>query len=252
MNTSSSMLSGTIFDRTRIAAVIFDYGGTLDTNARHWAHVLWEGYLRSGYFGRLTQEQFRQAYVFGERALAKAPIVCPQDNFRVVLEKKVEREIFFLCEEGFLDMDKARWMEAARSVTDYCYAYAQRVTARSRQVLLSLQQKYRLVLVSNFYGNIEIVLQDFRLDLFNRIVESAVVGVRKPDPAIFRLGVEAAGCGPEACVVIGDSYEKDIVPAKKAGCHAVWLKGEEWQPTEVDMSLPDAVITDLPQLLNLL
>ncbi|HRF86810.1 MAG TPA: HAD family hydrolase [Alloprevotella sp.] len=252
MNTSPSMSSGMVFDRTGISAVIFDYGGTLDTNARHWAHVLWEGYLRSGYFGRLTQEQFRLAYVFGERALAKAPIVCPQDNFRVVLEKKIERETFFLCEEGILDMNETRRMEAVRSVADYCYAYACRVTARSRQVLLSLQEKYKLVLVSNFYGNIETVLQDFSLDFFGRIIESAVVGVRKPDPAIFRLGVEAAGCEPEACVVVGDSYEKDIVPARKAGCRTVWLKGEEWQPMEVDRSLSDAVITDLPQLLNLL
>ncbi len=252
MNTSPSMSSGMVFDRTGISAVIFDYGGTLDTNARHWAHVLWEGYLRSGYFGRLTQEQFRLAYVFGERAFVKAPIACPQENFRVVLEKKIERETFFLCEEGILDMNEARRMETVRSVADYCYTYACRVTARSRQVLLSLQEKYKLVLVSNFYGNIETVLQDFSLDFFGRIIESAVVGVRKPDPAIFRLGVEAAGCEPEACVVVGDSYEKDIVPARKAGCRTVWLKGEEWQPTEVDRSLSDAVITDLPQLLNLL
>ena len=39
MNTSPSMSSGMVFDRTGISAVIFDYGGTLDTNARHWAHT---------------------------------------------------------------------------------------------------------------------------------------------------------------------------------------------------------------------
>ena len=29
---------------TKIRGIIFDYGGTLDTDARHWAHVLFEGY----------------------------------------------------------------------------------------------------------------------------------------------------------------------------------------------------------------
>ena len=28
----------------KINTIIFDYGGTLDTDARHWAHVLFEGY----------------------------------------------------------------------------------------------------------------------------------------------------------------------------------------------------------------
>ena len=47
-------------------ALIFDYGGTLDTDGRHWAHVLWEGYCQAEI--PVTNEQFRDAYVFGERA----------------------------------------------------------------------------------------------------------------------------------------------------------------------------------------
>ncbi len=54
-----------------IKSVIFDYGGTLDTNARHWAHVLWDGFQAVKV--PVTEAQFREAYVFGERALAKAP-----------------------------------------------------------------------------------------------------------------------------------------------------------------------------------
>ena len=71
-----------------------------------------------------------------------------------------------------------------------------------------------MVLVSNFYGNIHQVLNEFDLDgLFDSIIESAVVGVRKPDPAIFTLGVKALGMAAEDTVVVGDSYTKDIVPA---------------------------------------
>ena len=57
-----------------------------------------------------------------------------------------------------------------------------------------LSEHYKLVLVSNFYGNIQTILKDLELfDFFSDIVESSVVGVRKPDPAIYRLGVEAMG-----------------------------------------------------------
>ena len=96
----------------------------------------------------------------------------------------------------------------------------------------------------------EAVLKDFGLDgFFSRIVESSVVGVRKPDPAIYRLGVEAMGLPAGQVLVVGDSFSKDVVPAKKVGCKVAWLKGEGWGNEETDDSLPDVVITDLPDLL---
>ena len=63
---------------------------------------------------------------------------------------------------------------------------------------MCIRDRYRLVLVSNFYGNIQTILKDFGLlDFFDDIIESSVVGVRKPDPAIYRLGVDAMGFAAE-------------------------------------------------------
>lgn len=249
-------------DRTAfsgLSCLIFDYGGTLDTNARHWAHVLWEGYRRVAetlYFevslSAVTESQFREAYVFGERALAKSPIVQPEDNFRVVLLKKLEREVHFLVEKGYWKAGEADCRRAVTAIADYCYDYAARTVAESRKVLCRLKERYSLVLVSNFYGNIHAILRDFDLELFGAVIESAVVGVRKPDPAIYQLGVEAAGVPAAACLVVGDAYDKDMVPAKAVGCRAVWLKGEGWTREERDEQLPDAVITRLEELLDLL
>jgi putative hydrolase of the HAD superfamily len=126
----------------------------------------------------------------------------------------------------------------------------ERHTAHSREVLSLLKQRMPLVLVSNFYGNIHTVLREFGLDgLFTHVVESAVVGVRKPDPRIFTLGVEALGLAPYEVTVVGDSMEKDIVPARQAGCHTVWLQGEQWSSAPVDTSAADRIITDIEQLL---
>jgi putative hydrolase of the HAD superfamily len=53
------------------------------------------------------------------------------------------------------------------------------------------------------------------------VIDSSVVKVAKPDPRIFRLGLEAAGTGGDATVYIGDSYFVDVVGARRAGLGAV-------------------------------
>ena len=54
-------------------------------------------------------------------------------------------------------------------------------------------------------------------------VMSYRVGVAKPDLAIYRHALAAAGCPPEACTMIGDSYDNDIAPALALGMRTVWL-----------------------------
>ena len=86
----------------------------------------------------------------------------------------------------------------------------------TRPVVEELSKKYKLVLVSNFDGNIQTILKDFGLlDFFDEIIESSVVGVRKPDPAIYRLGVDALSLihiscysGYEFCNVLLSLYRQ--------------------------------------------
>ena len=233
---------------TDIQGVIFDYGGTIDTNSRHWAEVLWEKYRELQV--PVDKPVFREAYVHGERTLARQPLVKPEDNFYDVLRIKTRVQMDWLVENGILPREKAVAENYASRIADACYAYVLEVLKRTRPVVKTLSEHYKLVLVSNFYGNIQAVLKDFGLDgFFSRIVESSVVGVRKPDPAIYRLGVEAMGLPAGQVLGVGDSFSKDVVPAKKVGCKVAWLKGEGWGNEEIDDSLPDVVITDLPDLL---
>lgn len=232
-----------------IKGYIFDYGGTLDTAGCHWGQMLWHGYQRQQV--PVTEQQFREAYVYGERALGNTPMIKADYTFRQTLSIKLRLEMEHLCTEGYWDADEAMLRRMHAAVLDDLYAQVQAITAHSREVLEQLHERYPMVLVSNFYGNIAEVLKEFHLDhLFQDIVESAKVGIRKPDPRIFTLGVERLGVKPEEAVVVGDSFYKDIEPALKAGCHAVWFKGEGWTKQTYDESLPDRVITDLNQLLQ--
>ena len=228
-----------------IKGYIFDYGGTLDTGGQHWGKVIWHAYERQQV--PVSEEAFREAYVHAERTLGKNPIIQPDFTFYKTIETKIRIQLEYLQEKN--DVSSVSYY--LKKLTDDLYAITCRETAKSREVLLQLKQQYPMVLVSNFYGNIATVLKEFKLDgIFNTIIESAVVGVRKPDPQIFTLGVEALGLQPDEVVVVGDSMDKDIIPAGKAGCHTVWFKGEGWTNDPVDETPAGIVITDLTQILK--
>lgn len=232
-----------------IKGIIFDYGGTIDTNGKHWAEVLWESYQKLNI--PTTKEAFRDAYVHGERTLAKKPLINASHNFYDVLLIKAQIQIDYLIQEGHITYSKST-QKYPKEIALICYDYAKQTINQAIPVIEKLSQKYKITLVSNFYGNIHEVLKNFGLLCsFKSIIESAVVGVRKPDPAIFTLGVDALGIKADETVVIGDSYSKDIIPAKAAGCHTIWLKGIGWGE-ETDDSIPDAIIADLKQLTDLL
>ncbi len=227
---------------------IFDYGGTLDTAGRHWGKVLWHAYCRHNI--PVTEEQFREAYVYAERTLGSHQIIQPEYTFYKTLETKLRIEMEYLMSEGYWNISEKEYETNHQNILDDLYEGVKKETSHSREVLEQLNATYPMVLVSNFYGNVSVVLKEFGLDnLFINIIESAVVGIRKPDPRIFTLGVKALKLNPDETTVVGDSFYKDITPAKKAGCKAIWFKGEGWTDEEYDETIPDKIITDLSQIL---
>lgn len=272
-----------------IKGIIFDYGGTLDTRGDHWSEVLWQGYEHFG-IGVTDDEEvepgvsihkqaFRDAYVYGERALAVNPIVTPDFHFEDILREKLILELNFLAgkelletgkddsekqaklgnfgkdsdassESLFLSLSDSEIHQIAVDMARYINAKTLALLNENKQVLEHLKQKgYPMVLVSNFYGNINQVLKDAGIDgYFEDVIESAVVGVRKPNPAIFALGVCALDLPASQVLVVGDTYGKDIIPAHKLGCHTLWIKGLQWEEKKVDESIPDGIIRKLSEM----
>lgn len=227
-----------------IKGIIFDYGGTLDSRGVHWSEVLWNGYQQAGV--PIDKETFRNAYVEGERALARERIILPQDNFLTLLRKKVELEISSLPELP----DNATRLSWIDSIATYCDNAARSCINEAKPVLEKLHERYPMMLVSNFYGNIDEVLRDYGIrHLFKGIIESAVVGVRKPNPTLFRLGVDALELRPDEVLVVGDSLNKDIQPSEALGCHVLWLKGKGWTEKEDLLTHPNT-ITRISQVLD--
>ncbi|WP_343321898.1 HAD family hydrolase [Sphingobacterium multivorum] len=232
-------------NKFNIKGIIFDYGGTLDTNGGHWGAVIWSGYEK--YQVPVNLNAFQEAYTYAERQMALQPIIKPQFNFLEVLQAKLKVQFDYLIAAGY-DLDRS----LAHRIAFDGYSLAENTVEQVKPLLNSLHEKYPIVMVSNFYGNLKSVLDDFGiLSYFQDIVESAVVGVRKPDPAIYALGVTKIGLPAQEVLVVGDSYSKDMVPAKAVGCQTLWLKGQTWGEDKLqDTGAADQQFTSIFDLID--
>jgi FMN phosphatase YigB (HAD superfamily) len=76
--------------------------------------------------------------------------------------------------------------------------------------------------ISNSNGSVRQALEAAGLLPFlGFVIDSTVVGIRKPDPRVFHLGLAAAGVDARAAVYVGDSYVVDVRGARATGMDAV-------------------------------
>ena len=119
--------------------------------------------------------------------------------------------------------------------------------------LRTLQPDYRVLMASNANvstaADIRAALRRVGLDgYFEIVLSSADLGVSKPDPAYYRAVLEACGCDPGAVVMVGDTFDKDILGAKQAGMRAVWYNWKHAALPPGAPFLPDATVHDLTEL----
>ncbi len=235
-------------ENMRIKGIIFDYGGTLDTNGTHWFEVFYTAYQNTGV--NIEKGLLREAYVYAERKMDKnSTEIKPEDTFRNNLEMKITYQIEYLIENG---IDAGLLNDKKEYIVHWCYRLAYENIMKASAVLEKLKEKYPLVLVSNFYGNLHSVLKDYNIDgYFDNVIESSVVGIRKPDPSIFQKGIEALSLKADEIVVIGDSYKNDMEPAQLLGCMTIWLKGMGWDPEKDKDRKADYIINNLSEVLSI-
>jgi HAD superfamily hydrolase (TIGR01509 family) len=108
---------------------------------------------------------------------------------------------------------------------------------------------YTLGVVSNADGRVESFLRHVGITQYlDFVVDSAIVGVEKPNPRIFQIALDRAGVKPNEVVHVGDVYEVDIVGARAAGIEPIMIitSGSEAPP---DVRVIRS-FTELPSRLN--
>lgn len=205
----------------KVKALAFDFGGTLDSPFMHWMDVYLQVYTEELHLP-LTAENFRASYVYAEQMMERLQLVKPFHTLLDTQRFKTRLQFDSLLERGILPDTKENREElferAACAVTHFSSHYV----ALSRKVLEVLSQRYTLLLVSNYYGNLNQIITDLNIAIyFQSVTDSTLEGIRKPNPALWQLAIERAGLKPEEVVVIGDSTKNDILPAQLLGCQVV-------------------------------
>lgn len=143
------------------------------------------------------------------------------------------------------------------------YQYRQSMGRRvvvngGREVVIELQKRgYVLGIISNLIGTREIPewleAENFA-PYFNTVVLSSVLGIRKPDPAIYLEAARRIDVEPARCAYVGDNLKRDVTGTRSAGFGmlVIMITPEELaRETITDENRPDVIIHEFKQLLDI-
>lgn len=92
------------------------------------------------------------------------------------------------------------------------------------EVLDYLKPKYSMYILSNGFEEVQYkkMKTSGLLPYFDDIILSDNVGVNKPHPKIFHEALKIAQTTEECSLMIGDSWDADIIGAQRAGIDQIW------------------------------
>lgn len=195
------------------AAVLFDFGGTLDADGVTWKDRFFRLYRDEGVAS--SREQFDPLFYAADDALVGTiPPTLPFRDTVLRLAAGVTRAL--RPDDPVL----------AERIASRFLDEAQEHLRRNTPLLARLHRRYRLGIVSNFYGNLPTVCHNVGIrPFFSAIVDSAQVGLLKPDPRIFRRAIDELGTTAVNVTFVGDSAARDMAGARAAGMSHIWLVG---------------------------
>ena len=199
---------------TESQAVLFDFGGTLDADGVTWKERMRRLCRDEGI--ALAPERFDRVFHAADDALVgEVPTTL---TFRETVVRLVQ---------GIMDGLALRDHDVRDRVAARFLADALASLRGNTPLLAALARRYRLGIVSNFYGNLGAVCDDAGVSrYFDVIVDSARVGWQKPDPRIFQAALGTLELPSAAVTFVGDSAPRDMAGAKAVGMPHIWVVAE--------------------------
>ena len=218
------------------SAILFDFGGTLDSDGEHWLDRTYDLYREAGL--DIPQAQIKRGFYATDNLCCKDPAVNAM-GLRQLMEHHIRLQFHQLGMENAI---KKKTM-----IESFC-SRTEKYLQRNARILSRLKNRYRLGVVSNFYGNVKVLCEAAGLSSsLDVILDSIRLGIAKPDPEIFWTALRMLDTAPEKAVFVGDSYERDMIPARNIGLKTIWLKGPN--PRKPENAGPvDAVTASLSEL----
>jgi FMN phosphatase YigB (HAD superfamily) len=212
-----------------VTALLFDFGGTLDGPA-HWLDRFLASYRAAGI--EISRAELDPAFEHATRIGYGATRIVARFGMTDLVRFLVGHQFEYLRKSGpdqlrvvLDDSGAAGRHRFVERVTNSFVRETSAGLANSRKVIGPLKSRFKLGIVSNFYGNLDRVLAEAKLDrCFAIVADSSRVGIFKPEAGIFKDALKRIHCAPESVAMIGDSLAKDCAPARKLGMRTVWLR----------------------------
>lgn len=222
-----------------IKGVLFDFGGCLDSDGIHSRELFFNCFEQVDALGALTWDEFQEGYTFSDQLMILNGLIEKAD-----LQEMNRLMCHYICEKLSIPQD------FVHSVSDQITRFQTNYLNRNRDVLYELSQNYKLGIISNFSGNLEVVLKEFSLDLyFDFVLDSYHVGDTKPSEKIFKVAVEKTQCRPSELIMVGDNPLRDIIPAGNLGMKTILIRSEKSRYIKSeDCHSADMIINSLLEL----
>jgi HAD superfamily hydrolase (TIGR01549 family) len=200
----------------KINTVLLDFGGTLASGGLEWDpyHISIRNYL------------IIQGYNIAMRKLKKDlhRALSDLNRIRATGKEQTFEEVYsnFLGKLGILyDDEMLEWLHG-----NFKVYYKTSFFPCVEELLQELSSKYKVAMVSNTMSDQpKILLKEANLDkYFDLLICSRDLGVRKPNPEIFRIVLDKIDSTPSETVHIGDSVEADMYGARDSGITGIWIK----------------------------
>lgn len=218
--------------RQQFETVLFDFGGTLDSDGVAWKERMHAHYRSEGL--ALSAEDFAAVFYAADDPLVGG---LPEDADLAITVVGLARNLEAELSRGTREApahSAGPGSRRAELVAERFLAAAEASFARNRPLLHRLGQRYRLGVVSNFYGNLEAVCRGAGLvPPLAVMIDSQKLGAEKPDPAIFHAALDALGARPETTLMVGDSLRRDREGARRTDMGFVWIAPADVQAAEV-------------------
>ena len=195
-----------------IKAIIFDFGGPI---------VDWEAGMNAVYrkhedhrnLERDTLHKFFSDYIVGGLV----------GDFHIVAD-------FYEKTKPSIDMTVEELNEVLNEANSTMYVRPERISYTEE-----LRKKYKIALLSNFTNGLEKFLEEvFNIyHLFDLVVSSYNLKIKKPDPRIYEYALEKLGIQPEEAIFI-DDLEENVKGAEAVGIKGIIFKNSEQCKLDLD------------------
>jgi putative hydrolase of the HAD superfamily len=202
-----------------IRAVLFDFGGVISSSPfEAFAHLETERGLPANFIRTVNATN-------------------PDSNAWA----KLERGEVDLATFGRLWSDEARSLGHELDGRLVLERLAGEIRPQMVEAIRSCRTKYKTACLTNNFTRAEAIFSDEVAEvyrLFDAILESRVLGVRKPDPRFYELACESLDVEPDECVFL-DDLGVNLKPARTLGMHTIKVTD------------PDVALAELGQLVGL-